>query len=127
MPSRHLSRATGGEQGTLRPGSLDIDEADQRLGKRFSALHVHGVVDGATAFGGIAPIPAVERAEDLEILDRIVVVVAQGEGNQGLRSQTAASEGLPGDTEVTQRFGSGDRSGCGGLLRRGGSSVRMRL
>jgi hypothetical protein len=71
-------------QRTFRLIGINVDEADMDPGKGLAGLHAHGVVDHPLAGGQVAAVPPREGAGDFDILDGIVVAVAQRESDQGL-------------------------------------------
>src|SRR3954471_10524202 len=89
-----ISNPAGRQQRAFRAAGVDIDEADMQAGERLAAFHFHGVVDGRAALGHRASIRASERAEQPNIAHRVVVVVAEREGDQGFRAKAAPSPGL---------------------------------
>src|ERR1700742_2712209 len=79
------------DQRAFRLVGVDIDETDVQAGKRLSAFYIHGVMDDARAVGQMAAVPAGKGTGNLDILDRVIVAVAEREGDQGLGAQPAAS------------------------------------
>ena len=58
-------------------------------GKRLAAFHFHGVADGLAALGHRAAVGAGEGAQQPDIANRVVVVVAERERDQGFRAEAA--------------------------------------
>ena len=58
---------------------VDIDEADMQAGEGLPALHIDDVVNHLHAVGQMAAVPPAERAGKLDVPDRVIVAVAQGE------------------------------------------------
>src|SRR5712692_3625282 len=83
----------GRDQRALRLIGVDIDETDVHAGKGSPALHVDGVMDHPCSVGQVAAVPTGEGAENLDILDRVIVAVLERERDQGFRAQPAPSPG----------------------------------
>src|SRR5262249_33902782 len=81
------------DQRTLSFVGVNVDKADMDPGEGLAALHLHGLGDHALAVGQMAAVPAGKGAGDLDILDGIVVGIAQREGDQRLRAEAAAAPG----------------------------------
>src|SRR6185437_1019242 len=64
------------------------------MGEALAALHPDGVVNDSRAVGQVAAITAAEGAGNLDILDRIIIGVAQREGHQRVRPQPSALPAL---------------------------------
>ena len=75
--------AAGCHQRALRLVGVDIDKADMHAGKGSPALHADGVVNDARAVGQMAAVPAGKGAENLDVLDRVIIAVTERERNQG--------------------------------------------
>jgi len=94
LPLLSALEAAGGDQLTFRLVGVDIDKTHMHAGKGFAALHVDDVVNDTCAVRQMAPVPAAEGAGNRDVFDRIVVAIAEREGDQGLRPQPAPSSGL---------------------------------
>src|ERR1700676_4585259 len=66
----------GCEQRAFRLICVDIDETHEHAGEGFLALRVDRVVNHTGAIGQVAAVPAGKGAENLDILDRVVVGIA---------------------------------------------------
>ncbi len=84
----------GRDQRALHLIGVDIDETNVHAGKGSPALHADGVMNHAFAVGQVAPVPAGKGAENLDVLDRVIVAIAERERHQGFRAQPAPSPGL---------------------------------
>ena len=78
--------ATGREQRAFRLGGVNVDEANMHSGKRLAALPIDGVPNQTRAIGQMAAVRAVEGAGNLDIPDRVIIGIAQREGNERVRS-----------------------------------------
>src|SRR5690349_24738808 len=107
------SKPAGGDQRAFRLVSINVDKADMDPGEGLAALHVHGLPDYPGTVGQMAAVPAGEAAGDLDIPDRIVVAVAQREGDQRLRAEAAPPPGLRGDLQAVEGGSRRRRLGCG--------------
>src|SRR6187402_500226 len=87
-------RAPCCNQRTLRLIGVDVDEADSNAREGLAALHADGVGQHAAAVGKMTAIASRKRADDLDILYGIVIVVSQRERHQRLRTEAAATPGL---------------------------------
>src|SRR5450759_1215539 len=85
--------AAGCDQRALRLVGVDIDKADMHAGKGSPALHVDDVVNDARAVGQMAAVPAGKGAENLDVLDRVIIAVTERQRDQGPRPQPAPSPG----------------------------------
>src|SRR5580692_9745071 len=94
LPWRYPLNAVGRDQRAFRLISANIDETNEHAGEGAPAFGVDGVVDNPRTIGQMAAVPAGKGAGNRDIVDRIVIVVAQRERHQGLRSQTAPAPGL---------------------------------
>src|SRR5260370_29622526 len=101
--SGSCSESAGGHRRTFRLTSIDIDETDMHAGEGLAALHVHGIGNQARAVGQMAAIPAVEGAGDLDILDRVVVSVAEREGDKRFRTEPAPAPGWRAEPQPIER------------------------
>src|SRR3954451_18086710 len=77
-------RAPCCDQRTLRLIGVNVDEADSDTRKGLAALHRYRVGKHAAAVGEMTAIAPRERADDLQILNGIVIVVSQRERYQRL-------------------------------------------
>ena len=83
------SSPVGGYHGALGSTGVNIDEANEHIWEGFSALCIHGVSNEPRAVGQMTSIAANEAAMQLNVLDRIIVVVSQRQRHEGFGSQTA--------------------------------------
>src|SRR5262249_13472499 len=81
---------------------VNVDKADMNPAEGLAALHPHGLADHALAIREMAAVPPGKGTGDLDILDCIVVAVAQREGDQRLRAKAAATPGLRSDLQAVE-------------------------
>jgi len=67
----------------LCPLGVDIDKADVHAGKGLSALHIDRIANGTRAVGQMASVTAGEGTVKLDVLDRVLVIIAERERDQG--------------------------------------------
>src|SRR5882757_10496154 len=84
----------GRDQRAFRLVGVDIDETDMHAGKGLPALHLDGVANQALAVGQMAAVPAGKGAENLDIPDRVIITVAEREGDLGIRAEPAPAPEL---------------------------------
>ena len=73
-----------GNQRTPSLVRIHIDEADMDPGEGLAAFHADGIAKHPLAVGQVTAVPAGEGAGDLDILDGILIAVAQREGDERL-------------------------------------------
>src|SRR5258708_39019143 len=95
----------GGDQRALRLIGVDIDETDMHAGKGLLAPHAGGVRNYTFTVGQMAAVPAGKRTENLDILNRVLVGVAERQCDQGYRPEPAPSPGLGRNLESIDRRG----------------------
>jgi hypothetical protein len=78
--------ANGREQRAFRLAGVNVDEANMHSGKRLPALPIDSVPNQTRAIGQMAAVRAVEGAGNLDIPDRVIIGIAQREGNERVRS-----------------------------------------
>src|SRR6266480_2699668 len=84
----------GGHQRARGFVGIDIHEADMHAGKFPPAPHIESVMNHALAIGQMASVPAGKGTGNLDVLDSVIVAIAEREGDQGFRPQPAPSPGL---------------------------------
>ena len=82
------------EQRALRLSGINVDEANMHSGERLPTLHTNNFTNQARAVGQMAAIRARECTGNLDILDRVIIGIAQCEGNERVRPQPAPSPRL---------------------------------
>ena len=88
-----LDRA-GCDQRAFRLIGVDIDETDMHAGKGLLAPHADGVTNYTFTVGQMAAVPAGKGAENLDIPDRVIIAVAEREGDLGIRAEPAPAPEL---------------------------------
>ena len=74
----------GCDQRALRSIGIDIDVPHMQSREGLAALHVDAVADHSLAVGQMASVPAGKGAENLDVLDGVIIGVAEREGDQAL-------------------------------------------
>src|SRR5260370_38227841 len=111
LPLRYRRRAgpgldrAGCDQRAFRLIGVDVDETDMHAGKGFLAPHADGVVNHTFTVGQMAAVPASERTENLDILNRVLIGVAERQCDQGFRPEPSPSPGLGRYLEPSDRRG----------------------
>ena len=97
------SDAARGHHLTFDPIGMDVDEADVQAGKSLPALHAEGLRNHPPSVGQVAAVPPGKGARNFDILDGIVVVVAQGKGNLRIRPKAGPPPGLRRNSQARRR------------------------
>src|ERR1043165_3346582 len=83
---------------------IDVHEADMDAGEGLPAIRInHGVGNDALTLGQGAAVTPGKGAGNLNVPNRIVVGVAQGEIEQRVGAEPAAPPGLRGDLQAVDR------------------------
>src|ERR1035437_2443436 len=72
----------GCDQRAFRLVGVDIDKADMHAREGFAALHIDNVMNGTRAVGQVASVPAGNGTGDLDVLDRVIIAIAERECDQ---------------------------------------------
>src|SRR5215468_6982586 len=113
--------AAGGNRRAFCLIRINIDETDVEVRESLTTFHVNCIGNDALAVSEIGTIATAEGAGNFDVLDRVVVFVAQRKGDQGIRPQSAAAPGLRRNPQACHR-----RSSDRGYLR-GRNLGRFRL
>jgi hypothetical protein len=90
------------DQRAFRLAGVNVDKSDMHPFEAFAAPHLDGTREPG-AVGQVAAVPPDEGAGDRDILDRIVVAVAQRKADLRVRTEPAPVPGLPRELQPVRR------------------------